>query len=60
MHDFRGATLADINHHIIPILQKKLEVIILHVETNNSAFTTSCETLDDLLVFKHLKCTYLD
>ena len=23
VHDFRGVTLADINHHIIPILKKK-------------------------------------
>ena len=52
VHDFRGATLADISHHIMPILQKKLEVIILHVETNDSVFITSCEILDDLLQLK--------
>ena len=52
VHDFRGATLADINHHIIPILQKKPEVIILQVETNNSVFRTPPEILDDLLQLK--------
>ena len=51
VHDFRGATLADINHHIIPILKKKPNVIILHVETN-SVSTTSREILNDLLQIK--------
>ena len=49
VHDFRGATLADINHHIIPILTKKPDVIILHVGTNESVSRISREVLDDLL-----------
>ena len=48
VHDFRRATLADINHHI-PILKKKPDVIILHVGTNDSVSRTSREILDDLL-----------
>ena len=52
VHDFRGATLADISHHIIPILKKQLDVIILHVEANGSVCRTLREILDDLL---HLK-----
>ena len=52
VHDFRGATLADINHHIIPILKKKPDVIILHVGTNDSVSRTSREILDDLLQLK--------
>ena len=48
----RGATLADINHHIIPILKKKPDVIILHVGTNESVSRTSHEILDDLLQLK--------
>ena len=51
VHDFRGATLADINHHIIPILKKKPNVIILHVGTN-SVSRTSREILNDLLQIK--------
>ena len=39
-----GATLADINHHIIPILT--------NIETNNSVSRTSREILDDLLQLK--------
>ena len=31
VHDFRGATLADINYYIIPILKKKPDVIILFI-----------------------------
>ena len=50
VHDFRGATLADINHHVIPILKKKPDVIILHVGTNVSRIL--CEILDDLLQLK--------
>ena len=52
LHDFRGATLADINHHIIPILKKKADVIILHVGTNDSVSRTFREILDDLLQLK--------
>ena len=39
-----GATLADINHHIIPILT--------NIGTNNSVSRTSREILDDLLQLK--------
>ena len=51
-HDFRGSTLVDINHHIILILKKKADVIILHVGTNNSVSRTSREIFDDLLQLK--------
>ena len=47
-----SATLADINHHIIPILKKKPDVIILHVGTNDSVSRKSHEILDDLLQLK--------
>ena len=52
VHDFRGAIVAHINHHIIPILKKKLDVIILHVGTNDSVSRTSREILDDQLQLK--------
>ena len=52
VHHVRGATLADINHHIIPILKKKRNVIILHVGTNDSVSRTSHEIPDDLLQLK--------
>ena len=52
VHDFRSATLTDINHHIIPILKKKPDVIILHVGTNDSVSRTSRKILDDLLQLK--------
>ena len=41
VHDFRSATLADINHHIIPILQKKPDVLkqmILSLEKSVRSF----------------------
>ena len=46
------ATLADINHHIIPILNKNPDVIVLHVGTNDFATRTSREIFDDLLLLK--------
>ena len=52
VHDFRGATLADINHHIVPILKKIPDAIILDVGTNDFASRTSREILDDLLQLK--------
>ena len=46
------ATLADINHHIIPILNKNPDVIVLHVGTNDFATRTSREIFDDLLLLQ--------
>ena len=34
VHDFRGATLADINHQFIPILKKKPDVLMLQWKGN--------------------------
>ena len=51
LHDFRGPTLANVNHHIIPIL-KKLDFVIVNVGTNDYVSRTSREILDDLLQFK--------
>ena len=51
-HDTRGATLVDINHHIILILKKKPDVIILHVGMNDSVTRTSIEIIDDQLQLK--------
>ena len=52
VHDFRGVTLTDINHHIIPTLKKKPGVILLQVGMNDSISKTSCEIVDDLLQLK--------
>ena len=49
MQDFSGATLADINQHIFPILKKTPDAIILHVTTSDCVSRTSREILDDLL-----------
>ena len=46
------ATLADINHRIIPILNKNPDVIVLRVGTNDFATRTSREIFDDLLLLK--------
>ena len=46
------ATLADINHHIIPILNKNPDVIVLRVGKNDFATRTSREIFDDLLLLQ--------
>ena len=49
---FRNATFVDINDHIIPILKKKFNTIILHVRTNGSRYSrmdqANTRALDDL------------
>ena len=52
VYDFRGATLANINHDIIPILKKKPDVTILYVGMNESVSRTSRENLHDFLQLK--------
>ena len=52
VYDFRGVTLANINHHIIPIWKIKPDVIILHVGMNDLVSRTSHGILDDLLQHK--------
>lgn len=44
--EFRGATLEDINHHIILILKRKVNVIILTLE-QITLFLEPCEILYD-------------
>ena len=36
VRNFPGATVDDLNHHIIPLLQKKPSHIIVHAETNDA------------------------
>ena len=36
VRNFPGATVADMEHYLIPIIQKKFSNIILHVATNNT------------------------
>ena len=41
VRDFRGATIDDLKHHLVPLLKKKPEHIILHIGTNDAVSKTS-------------------
>lgn len=48
MDGFRGANLVYINRHIIPILKKNLDVMILHFRTND-------QNINSWLIYSILK-----
>ena len=52
VRNFPGATVDYLNHHIIPVLQKKPSHIIIHTGTNNTCPLTSREISNKLLSFK--------
>ena len=49
VRNFPGATVADMEHYLIPIVQKKPGNIILHVGTNDAKNLPSRTVLDNLL-----------
>ena len=54
VHNFSSATIWDMQHNFVPILEKNPCRLILHVGTNNAKSCTSRETLDKLLKLKTL------
>ena len=52
VRDFRGATSDDLKHHLVPLLKKKPEHIILHIGTNDAVSKTSRQIPDELLQLK--------
>ena len=52
--NFPGATVADMEHYLVPIIQKKPSNIILHVTTNDAKNLPSRTVLDNLLKLKAL------
>ena len=49
---FSGARINDMNHHLMPIIAKQPDYLILHVGTNNATTNTSRKIIDDLLMLK--------
>ena len=49
---FSGARINDMNHHLMPIIAKQLDCLILHVGTNDATTNTSRKIIDDLLMLK--------
>ena len=50
--NFSDATVDDLNHHIIPLLQKKPSHIMVHAGINDAYHSTSREILNKPLNFK--------
>ena len=53
---FSGTRINDMNHHLIQIITKRPDYLILHVGTNDSTTNASRKIIDDLLM---LKCNIL-
>ena len=54
IRNFLGATIEDMQHNLVPILERNLCRLILHIETNNAESYTSREILDKLRKLKTL------
>ena len=50
--NFPGATTEDMQHNLVPVLERNPCCLILHVGTNNAESCTSREILDKLLQLK--------
>ena len=51
---FPESNLADMNHHIVPILRKKPSHLTIHVGKNDGSSSTSREILNKLLKLKSI------
>ena len=49
---FSGARINDMNHHLMPIIAKRPDYLILHVGTNDATTKTFRKIIDDLLILK--------
>ena len=47
-----GATIEDINQHIIPIIKKQPDYLILHVGANDATTNTSKQIVCEMLILK--------
>ena len=52
VRNFPGATIEDMQHNLVPILERNHCRLIPHVGTNNAESCTSIEILDKLLKLK--------
>ena len=52
VHNFRGATVDDMNPHVIPLLRKEPSFIIIHAGINDAPYLTSRKILDNLVMLK--------
>ena len=50
VHNFRGATVDDMKHHVIPLLRKEPSFIIIYAGTNDALYLASQKILDNLII----------
>ena len=51
---FPGSTVDALSYHIIPIIQKKPTIMIIHIRTNDAPSSTSRDIQDNLFKLKSL------
>ena len=49
---FSGAKINDMNHHLMPIITKRSDYLVLNVGTNDATTNTCRKIIDDLLMLK--------
>ena len=52
VHNFRGVTVDDMKHHVIPLLHKEPSFVIIHAGTNDALYLTSRKILRNILTLK--------
>ena len=52
VQNFRGATVDDMKHHVIPLLREEPSFIIIRAGTNDALYLTSRKILENLLMLK--------
>ena len=52
VHNFRGAMVDDMKHHITPLLHTEASFVIIHAGTNDAPYSSSQEILGSLLLLK--------
>ena len=53
VHNFRGTTVDDMKHHVIPLPRKEPSFLINHAGTNDAPYSRSWKILGNLLTLKY-------
>ena len=53
VYNFRGATVDNMKHYIIPLLSEEPSFLIIHTGTNDAPYLTSLKISDNLLMPKY-------
>ena len=58
VHSFSGAKIVDMNHHIVPLLERKPDEVILHIGTNDigDSEEENAQIADELIKLTRTEC----